>query len=55
MANPRPLRTARQDMREQGSRWPLKNPPLCGPAAMEPFGREELARAARNRPAVLAE
>jgi hypothetical protein len=45
-ANRLPLKTARQDMREQWLRRLLKNPWLRAAAVMEPFAREALARAA---------
>ena len=48
-----PLKTGRQDMREQ---WPgrlPKNPLPPATAVMGPFAREELARAARNGQTVL--
>jgi len=53
LANLLPLETERQDMREQWLRRLLKNPLLLATAVMEPFAREELAKAARNGQAVL--
>jgi hypothetical protein len=53
LANLLPLETERQDMREQWLRRLLKNPLLLATAVMEPFAREELARAARNGQTVL--
>ena len=53
LANLLPLETDRQDMREQWLRRLLKNPLLLATAVMEPFAREELARAARNGQTVL--
>src|SRR5512137_2829365 len=53
LANLLPLKTERQDMREQWLRRLLKNPLLRATAVMEPFAREALARAARNGQAVL--
>lgn len=46
LANLLPLKTERQDMREQWLRRLLKNPLLRAAAVMEPFAREALARAA---------
>ena len=53
LANLLPLKTERQDMREQWLRRLLKNPLLLATAVMEPFAREELAGAARNGQTVL--
>ena len=53
LANRLPLETGRQDMREQWLRRLLKNPLLLATAVMEPFAREELAKAARNGQTVL--
>jgi hypothetical protein len=53
LANLLPLKTERQDMREQWLRRLLKNPLLRATAVMEPFAREELAKAARNGQTVL--
>jgi hypothetical protein len=53
LANLLPLKTDRQDMREQWLRRLLKNPLLLATAAMEPFAREELARAARDGQTVI--
>ena len=53
LANLLPLETERQDMREQWLRRLLKNPLLLATAVMEPFAREELAKAARNGQTVL--
>ena len=53
LANLLPLKTERQDMREQWLRRLLKNPLLMATAVMEPFAREALARAARNGQTVL--
>jgi hypothetical protein len=53
LANLLPLETGRQDMREQWLRRLLKNPLLLATAVMEPFAREELAKAARNGQTVL--
>jgi hypothetical protein len=46
LANLLPLPTERQDMREQWLRRLLKSPLVCPMEIMEPFAREELARAA---------
>jgi hypothetical protein len=54
LANLLPLKTERQDMREQWLRRLLKNPLLRAAAVMEPFAREALARAARNGQTVRA-
>jgi len=48
LANLLPLPTERQDMREQWLRRLLKNPLLLAVAAMEPFARAALVKAARN-------
>ena len=53
LANLLPLETERQDMREQWLRRLLKNPLLVATAVVEPFAREELARAAANGQTVL--
>lgn len=53
LANLLPLKTERQDMREQWLRRLLKNPLLPGSALMEPFAREELAKASRHGQTVL--
>ena len=53
LANLLPLKTERQDMREQWLRRLLKNPLLLATAVMEPFARAELAQAARNGQTVL--
>jgi hypothetical protein len=53
LANLLPLETERQDVREQWLRRLLKNPLLRAAAVMEPFAREELAKAARNGQTVL--
>jgi len=53
LANLLPLETERQDMREQWLRRLLKNPLLLATAVMEPFAREELAKAVRNGQTVL--
>jgi phytoene dehydrogenase-like protein len=53
LANWLPLHTARQDMREQWLRRLLKNPLVVSTAIIEPFARDELAKAARNRQTVL--
>jgi hypothetical protein len=53
LANLLPLKTERQDMREQWLRRLLKNPLLLATAVMEPFAREALAKAARNGQTVL--
>ncbi len=53
LANLLPLKTERQDMREQWLRRLLKNPLLAPWAVMEPFARKALARAAWNGQTVL--
>ncbi len=53
LANLLPLQTERQDMREQWLRRLLKNPLLVSTAVLEPFAREELAKAAGNGQPVL--
>ena len=53
LANRLPLKTERQDLREQWLRRLLKNPLLLATAVMEPFAREALAKAARNGQTVL--
>lgn len=53
LANLLPLETERQDMREQWLRRLLKNPRLRVTAVMEPFARDQLAKAARNGQTVL--
>ena len=53
LANLLPLKTERQDMREQWLRRLLKNPLLVATAVIEPFARNELIRAARNHQTVL--
>ena len=53
LANLLPLPTERQDMREQWLRRLLKNPLLAATAAVEPFARAALAKAARQGQAVL--
>src|SRR5512139_3194941 len=53
LANLLPLKTERQDMREQWLRRLLKNSLLISAAVLEPFAREELAEAARHEQTVL--
>jgi hypothetical protein len=53
LANLLPLKTERQDMREQWLRRLLKNPLLRPTAVMEPLAREALSRAAQNGQIVL--
>jgi hypothetical protein len=53
LANLLPLKTERQDMREQWLRRLLKNPLLISTTVLEPFAREELAKAARHGQTVL--
>jgi len=53
LANLLPLKTDRQDMREQWLRRLLKNPLLVATAVMEPFARKKLAKAARNGQTVM--
>lgn len=53
LANLLPLNTERQDRREQWLRRLLKNPLVVSTAIIEPFARDELAKAARNRQTVL--
>ncbi len=53
LANLLPLKTERQDMREQWLRRLLKNSLLVATAVMEPFARAALAKAARNGQTVL--
>lgn len=53
LANLLPLKTERQDMREQWLRRLLKNPLLRCAAVMEPLARRELVKAARNGQTVL--
>ncbi len=53
LANLLPLKTERQDMREQWLRRLLKNPLLLATAVMEPFARKKLAKAASNGQTVM--
>jgi hypothetical protein len=53
LANLWPLKTERQDLREQWLRRLLKNPWLVATAVMEPLARNEWIRAARHSQTVL--